>query len=1009
MSVTEVLQEAQQLEAVGRWDQAADLYERKLIGELAVADRALLLARLTRSLREDDRYDDADERIGQAKELVDEHEEPRVCGLIRLEEGKLCEYQGDHRGARRKYAKALALFENFEEERLQAILASAALERSLGELRRAEELLQQVDRNDLAGEPLADYLGALGAIQLARGDYRSAEETLSQALELDEAQSTEYGAAETRLLLAQAYLSRGDRDRARRLIEEVKDDVEAVDDTATLSDTLSLLGQLYEESDDYVNAVRWYQQGLNLDLSAQDLLGQSRAYIRLARTFRKRGDLRRAQDNLEEARPLCRDNDVERAELLTEEGNLALDQGDYTLAEDKFRQAKQLIEDDGDDRRTAIAARHLARALQEKGDLPRAEALLREAMPVLRDRGDLRELDDLLDDLGEVLLEQDRYHEALNALEESYGLDQQIGAVASQGRTLLLRGQALLRAGDREKAGKSLQSALDIYRHVGDEVGESNARFRLGEWYECEGQLDRALEHFRAGQAIDSRHDDRLGLGRTARALASIYRRKGDARRATELLAEAKRELLHTDDTVERAMLEMEAGRIAQARGAYDDAEESLRAAARAFDSLESTVQSAKCQRLLGSVAFARGRYDQAQSLYERAREEFRRSSALLELDEICDDIGELYLRQDRLDDAEETIKESLQLGLQMSWRRGNGRSLLLLARVALTRQDLPQARKYAADALDNYREAKDDVGMARTRLTLGDCLIAEDQSSAAIIEYKHARRIDMRMGNERGLAKCYRKLGRAYRMRGEWIRAEESLEQAQEYGQSVQDLREQALYRLEFGTLKAAVNDHAAAIPQYHQAAKAFEELSDQRNLTIAYQRLAASYQAQGHVEEALSYMRETAQGHANLWALMIRDLDPLVAGAAERGFMDGHYVAAAMQAYVAIEQRIREAAGDTGGTRKISELVSEWLNPRNGGAPKLEKSSDLGNWAQFIRASFSLVRNPMVHGSTQMSAREAFVVLCMADFIAQGLLARQVSGSPTPPIPVDALAHED
>lgn len=997
MTAADALHEAEQLEAVGRWDQAADVYDKLLTGELSSADRALLITRLTRCLREDDRYDEADERIGQAKELVEERTEPRVCGLIRLEEGRLSEYQGDHRGARRKYARALTLLEGFEPERFSAILASASLERTLGELRRAEELLQQVVREELTGEQQADYLGALGAVQLARGDYRSAEETLRQALELDEAQSTEYGAVESRLLLAQAYLGRGDRDHARRLIEEVRDDVEAVDDTATLSDTYSLLGQLFEESDDYVNAVRWYQQGLNLDISAQDLLGQSRAYIRLARTFRKRGDLRRAQDNLEEARPLCRDNDVERAELLTEEGNLALDQGDYAIAEDKFRQAKQLIEDDGDDRRTAIAARYLARALREKGDLPRAESLLREALPVLRDRGDLREVDDLLDDLGEVLLEQDRYRDALTVLEESYQLDQQIGAVASQGRTLLLRGQAFLHAGEREKAGKSLQSALDVYRQVGDEVGESNARFRLGEWYEFEGQLERALEQFRAGQAIDSRHDDRIGLGRTSRALASIYRRKGDIRRAYELLAEARRELQHTDDPVERAMLDMEAGRIAQARGAYDDAEESLRAASRAFDSLESKVQSARCQRFLAAVAFARGRYDQAETLLQRAKEEFDRCAALLELDDLFDDFGELHLRQRRLDDAEKAIKESLQLGRSMGWHRGKGRSLLLLARVALARRDVQQARKHAADALDNFKEVKDEVGISKSRLTLGDCLVAEEDYSAAITAYKEARRIDMRMGNESGLARCYRKLGRVYRLRREWIRAEESLEQAQEYGQGLQDSREQALYRLELGTLQAALNDHASAIHHFRQAAKAFEELSDQTSLAVTYQRLAASYQSQGHVEEALNCMRESAEGHANLWSLMIRDLHPLVARAAEPGFLDGHYVAAVMQTYVALEQQIRETAGDRGtGNKKfvpISELLGEWLSPQNKDAPKLDKRGGPVNWAQFARTGFSLVRNPLAHNATEMTAKEAFVVLCIADFIASGILSHAVT----------------
>ena len=229
MSTAELLNDARQAESTGRWGRAADLYERGLADDLPADERALMLVRLTRCLREDDRYDDAEERIAQAKVLVSEEAEPRVCGLIRLEEGQLHEYQGDNRSARRKYEKALTLLASYAADRFDVILASAALERSLGELRVAEELLHSVEREALSAEQLADYLGALGAVQLASGNYRLSEETLNEALELDEAESTEYGAAETRLLLAKTYLGQGDRARARRLIEEVRDDVEAVE------------------------------------------------------------------------------------------------------------------------------------------------------------------------------------------------------------------------------------------------------------------------------------------------------------------------------------------------------------------------------------------------------------------------------------------------------------------------------------------------------------------------------------------------------------------------------------------------------------------------------------------------------------------------------------------------------------------------------------------------------------------------------------------------------------
>src|SRR5258706_10724809 len=100
-----------------------------------------------------------------------------------------------------------------------------------------------------------------------------------------------------------------------------------------------------------------------------------------------------------------------------------------------------------------------------------------------------------------------------------------------------------------------------------------------------------------------------------------------------------------------------------------------------------------------------------------------------------------------------------------MGWQGGEGRSLLLLSKVALSRRDVAGARKNAADALANYADVNDEVGLSEARVTLGDCAVADEDYSTAVHEYKQARRIDMRLGNERGLARCYRKLGQVYRL----------------------------------------------------------------------------------------------------------------------------------------------------------------------------------------------------------------------------------------------------
>ena len=121
------------------------------------------------------------------------------------------------------------------------------------------------------------------------------------ALQLDSRQDVHlYKSGRSRLLLAEAYLGRGDRNKAKRLIQEA---IECFEQTETgLSEANALMGRWYEEDADYVQAARFYRDGLNLDHESDDDLGEARALRRLARVSRKRGDHGQASDYLRAAR-----------------------------------------------------------------------------------------------------------------------------------------------------------------------------------------------------------------------------------------------------------------------------------------------------------------------------------------------------------------------------------------------------------------------------------------------------------------------------------------------------------------------------------------------------------------------------------------------------------------------------------------------------------------------------------------------------------------------------------
>lgn len=997
-----LLDVAEKHESLNDWPEAIAGY-RRVLQEMEVGDDRLhVLVRLARCLVESGRSGEADEAeacLGEASRLLPDAQ-PAVEGRFRLQLGRLLEYKGDLRQALQSYERARELLEGTQET-IDADLVLASAERRRGELQRALDRLTALNPNDLTPRQRADFYDELGAVYLARGEVKRAVEILDTALELDQSSSDDYSASRSRLLLADAYLRSHNLVKARSLIEQAILTYEGKHANSGRSEALGLMGKYYEESEDFVLAAQYYQAGLDLDRSSDDVIGQVRARRNLGRVFRKKGEGTRAREYFAAARAsFPREDDVEMAALWTEEGHLALEgaEPDYGEAIHCFNRALEIAVDDCDERAVAVAKRNLANALRENNELRAAEELLRDALPLLEERGDLRELNDAYDDLGQVLLEQDRYEEAEEALMRSLDLDRQLGTVRSQSRSLLLLGRTYLQMGERLKARDAFKDIFDLYHHSDSTVDRSEVLHELGSWYAEEGKLDDAVRCFKEGLGIDQRRDDRIGIVRANRSLAAVYRRQGDLLRSCELLNEAEEELRRINDPMERAQLQVERGRLALAQGAYREAKDQLESAMRVFgaEKTQSRVQAATCQRLLANVFTTQGKYDEALDLLHGAKRVFDEAHDMPELDEVYDDYAMVYLLSGELDRAEEAVRSSLGIGRTMGWEHGKGRSLLLLGRIYLQRGDMTLAFKHFEDALDTYEEINDEVGKAEAYIHLGDWYVYDAnpsrELSRAVAMYKRARTIEQEHRDQRGIGRCNRKLGHAYLLANELQRAEDALEQAEDDLRGVDDPRETAPFEFEKGALHAARAEHSAAISSFRRALTEFQSLGHKDDLTRTYQSLIASYQALGQFREALECMRDMGLEQASMWNVLVRDLHPMVAEKSHTNFSRGLYQDAITTAFGALEHEFRRRAEALGpsappSTAAISEVIRTWLKSDLDDVPVFTKRSSTDRFAEFCVASFDIIRNSAVHTRRTISAGDAFASLAVAHLIASTL----------------------
>jgi tetratricopeptide (TPR) repeat protein len=994
-----VIEAARSFEWSGDWDVAEERY-RGLLNSRDERVKCLARIRLARCLIETSNRgetDEAEDLLDEAARMAITENDQLILGELRLQQGRLDDVGAHLKNALERYEEARSLLAAGSVDLTEIDLVLTSAERRRGEFNKALARVTAIDSDALPPRLRAEYFDELGATLVARGEARAAIAVLEKGLALDDATGTAYAGSRSKLLLAEACMRTGAPDQAFELIEEAIATYRRLDATAGLSEAYALMGTWYEDREDYSAAIHYFLDSYELDRTSNDKTGMIRAKRRLARAYRRRGDSNRSRELLADARELLSpDDDVERAAILQEEGHLAISGSDpdYQDAIRLFGAALAIAKDDGDEWTIALAKRNLAAAYRADDDFETAETLLLEAKEAFEKRGDLHELDDLLDDLGELKLESDKYDEAEEYLLASLQLDNQLGRVASKARSLLLLGRVATRKMSQDRAGEYFEQARDLYERARDDVGLADALKDLGAWHLNQGQIDPAIKCLQEALEIDSRLDRPLGRVHAKRWLAASMRQRGNLARAAEYLTEARKDLHDIDDPLEHAALDLEEGRIELAAGAYDHAKRLLDRARRVFDENNSPVDAASCRRFLALASAYEGRYAEALQLLEEAKVTFEEHNDLLELDELYDDLGSVHLSRGRTGDAAECVQKSLELGQRGTWRRGKGRSLVLLAKIAQETGDRAAARRHLSDALNLYEEIRDEVGQVVAHTELGDWHFEDPAArpghDEAVSEYKIARRLAQQHQNRRAVARCNRKLALVYIDRGEYQRADEALEDAKAELRDVDDTRDLAPLELTLGKLAAARGHHGDAIDHLRRSLDGFTELSQDDHRNAAYRLLVTSHQACGNVKEALNCLRQMDAERISMYDVLVKDLDPTIANAASASFTAESYSTAIDLAFAALEREFKDRTVALGGQVTSSEGVATHIQVWGEVVPVdgvifIDRASAQA-FAQFCASSFDVMR-AMTYKGSDVRTVDAFAALSIAHWIARAL----------------------
>jgi len=397
-------------------------------------------------------YDAAIEHYEKAMGLLgglpaDRHPFARVDLLRRL--ARAWERKGDYERAHATLEDALAELppdasEDTHRERAQVLSDLGWVTFRLGHMETARRRIQEaldmlVDSGEL--QALSAVYNRLAAISYHSGDWAGAAQYAQQGLALREQIGYTYGLAMSYNNLSVIYMAGGD----------------------------------WEQGIDYA------ERSLALKREMGDIEGEGISYNNLGMAYKDRGELARAREYLTRSLEIARR--LRHANLtcssLSNLGHVALMEGDWADAVSYLDEALALAVETGSLEQQVEALCLLAESWLAAGDRERAEQCARQARYLAEKCGACHSRALAARAWGVLCAAQGQGLEAIQWLERSLALFEDVRNRLEMGRTRMLLGKTWLALGQEGDAGRALRKALQDLETAGAQGELSEARWLL--------------------------------------------------------------------------------------------------------------------------------------------------------------------------------------------------------------------------------------------------------------------------------------------------------------------------------------------------------------------------------------------------------------------------------------------------------------------------------------------------------------------------------------------------
>jgi CHAT domain-containing protein/Flp pilus assembly protein TadD len=472
-------------------------------------------------------------------------------------------------------------------------------------------------------------------------------------------------------------------------------------DRAGESETLTTLGQVYNDLSQYPQAVESLQQALMIRKALGDRQGEGETLTHLGEVYTNLSQDDQALDVLQQALNIHQTvgNRAGEGETLFKLGQVYNALSQYDKALELLQQSLLIRDEVGDTFGKGRTLQTMGSVYRKLGEYERTLELYQQALLIVQKIGDRLGESRVLAGIGIVYDSQGKYSQALEFLQQALVIRQDIGNRAGEAGTLNTIGLVYDHLGQYERSLDHYQQALAIAKEIGEPSSEGNILSNIAGIYYSQAQYPQALDFYQQALAVLKPLDDKAGEGRILSNIGLVYSNLGQNQQSLDFYQQALK--------------------IRRAIGEKPGEAYTLHNMGIAYDQLEQYPSALKAlQRALGI----------RQTIGDKPGEGATLNS-----------LGLVYEHQGQYERSVQLYQQALALFSQLGNRPGEGRTLNSLGVAYYHLEDYSQALEKLQQALGILKELGDKAGESITLGNIAYLHQIQNQPELAIVFYKQS------------------------------------------------------------------------------------------------------------------------------------------------------------------------------------------------------------------------------------------------------------------------------